>query len=274
MRLTAANRLGEFGYHIHLRDLAPGETFPAHCHEFCEWFLVSGGELRQELNGVSALLPEGSLQLIFADDTHSLSCHGNRPARFYNIHVSKTRLRKDLAALSDTLPVPLNDCVQRIAPLPPEAYQSLLYKVKLLLNAGTGLTGALFRLATEEALWLLASRTRDAASAPAPPEWLREVHLQMHLAEHYVAGLPRMVQLSGRTPEHLCRMFRLHYGMTPREFVLEQRLQGAIHQLEMGKNVAEAARASGFQNLSYFRECFQARFAILPRQYRKEFSGA
>lgn len=273
MRLTAANRLGSYGYLISSLTFQPGKFFPKHQHEFCEFFLVCEGCVKQSFNGVEGVLPEGSLQFCFADDEHQVGCCGNRPAIIYNVHVETLRFRKDLASLSDTLQIPFEDCIQRIAPLPQPAYRSLRYKMEALLTGDRDrpLAGALFRLLTEEALYLLASRTRDLESNANPPEWLRQTYLEMQRPENNIAGFVRMVEISGRSPEHLCRMFRLHYGTTPREFILSERLTNAAHHLETGASVTEAAMWAGFQNLSYFRTAFRARFAMLPLQYRRQY---
>lgn len=272
IRLAAAYRLGPFGYFIQTRTFQIGETFPEHNHEFCEFFLVVEGAVKQVFNGVECILPEGSLQLLFANDKHQLTSYGNQPATIYNIHVGNLRFQKDLASLSDSLPIPFADCIQRIAPLPQTAYHSLKYKMEELIDYDRHrpLAGSLFRLLTEEVLWLLASRTHDLENGGILPDWLRETYLQMKSPENFRSGFSRMVEISGRSPEHLCRMFRLHYGITPREFILEQRLCNAARRLELGASVTEAATLAGFRNLSYFRTAFRARFAMLPLQYRRE----
>ena len=273
IRLSAATRLGAGGYQIQLKTFSPGEVYPLHRHEFCEFFLVAEGQLMQTFNGTETLLPPKSLQFCFADDEHLLGCYGNSPAKIFNIHVGNLRFRKDLAALSDKWRIPIEDCTQRISPLPDEVFQSLLYKSEKLcrMDNSSAMAMVLFRLLTEEVLFLLAARTSDL-DGTLPPEWLLRTYLEMQKAENFTAGLGRMVELSGKSQEHLCRTFRNHYGLTPREFILELKLMEAARQLAMGIPVLDAATLAGFQNLSYFRKTFQARFAILPLQYRKKFS--
>ena len=272
IRLSAENRLNSGGYRIQRRVFSPGEVYPLHRHEFCEFFLVAEGELKQTFNGSSATLPAGSLQFCFADDEHLLECSGSSPACIFNVHVGNLRFRKDLAALSDHWRIPIEDCTQRISPLPDEIFRSLLYKSERLcrMDNSSAMAMVLFRLLTEEVLFLLAARTSDL-DGTLPPEWLLNACQEMQKTENFTAGLSRMVELSGKSQEHLCRTFRNHYGMTPREFILELKLMEAARQLTAGVPVVDAATAAGFQNLSYFRKTFQARFAMLPLQYRKKF---
>ena len=273
IRLSAATRLGPGGYHIHQRTFSPGESCPSHRHEFCEFFLVTEGELIQVFNGVEKTLPSGTLQFCFANDEHKIGCCGSSPAKIFNVHIGNLRLRNDLAALSDKWRIPIEDCIQRISPLPQPAFHSLLYKLELLwkMNADSSMAQVLFRLLTEEVLFLLASHSNAIESSPNPPEWLLNTYQEMQKPENFTAGFARMVELSGKSQEHLCRTFRSYYGLTPREFILELKLLEAAQLLAMGVSVTEAASRSGFRNLSYFRTAFLARYAMLPLQYRKKF---
>lgn len=270
--LSAKGRLNRYGYYIHIKNLTSEIWTEAHTHEFCEFFLVVEGAVRQVLNGQESVLPAGSLQMIFANDIHSLECANNRPCTFYNIHIGKTRFQKDLAFFSDLMPINIGDCVQRIAPLPKYTFLNLRNKIEQLLGLDQTqpLAGALFRLLTVEVIWLLAARTGGIGDEQEAPEWLRQVFVLMHRPENSFVGLPRMIELSGRSPEHLSRTFRTYYGMTPREFILELRLHVAAELLERGMPVTAAASRAGFQNLSYFRRVFSARFAMLPLRYSKE----
>ena len=273
IRLSAATRLGPGGYHIHLRTFCPGESYPSHRHEFCEFFLVTEGELMQVFNGVQKILPAGTLQFCFADDEHQIGCCGNSPAKIFNVHVGNLRFRNDLAALSDKWCIPIEDCLQRISPLPQPAFHSLLYKLELLweMNADSSMAQVLFRLLTEEVLFLLASHSNAIESSFTPPEWLLNTYREMQKPENFTAGFTRMTEISGKSAEHLSRTFRSYYGLTPREFILELKLLEAAQLLASGVSVTEAANRAGFQNLSYFRSAFLARYAMRPLQYRKKF---
>ena len=58
------------------------------------------------------------------------------------------------------------------------------------------------------------------------------------------------------------------FGMTPNEYIREERLQTAAKMLLEGdKNIAEISLCVGFSDPSYFNRCFKARFGVAPSKY-------
>lgn len=102
------------------------------------------------------------------------------------------------------------------------------------------------------------------------PEWLENTVCNMQQEQNFLAGVPRMVELAGRTQEHLDRTLRKYYGMSPREFVLELKLNYVASLITLhGVPITRAITRAGFNNFSYFRRCFSQRFGMSPREYRQ-----
>ncbi len=60
-------------------------------------------------------------------------------------------------------------------------------------------------------------------------------------------------------------------GESPNDFIKIIRLNKALKLLEKKSgNISEIALATGFNNPSYFAECFQKQFGLLPSQYHKQ----
>ena len=128
---------------------------------------------------------------------------------------------------------------------------------------------SLCRLLTQEVIYLLLRRNARETHPVVP--WLENAMREMEKRENYLNGFPRFVELSGRSPEHLCRTMRLYYGKSPQQWIIELRLQNAAVLLEHSSmNVSGIAHASGFCNLSYFRRCFQRQYGIAPLAYRRK----
>ncbi len=71
------------------------------------------------------------------------------------------------------------------------------------------------------------------------------------------------------SPTHLRRLFRKVVGMSPREWLLEHRLNRAALLLQTtDKSVQQIADACGFESLSHFTRYFKAKFGVSPSQYR------
>ncbi len=82
-----------------------------------------------------------------------------------------------------------------------------------------------------------------------------------------VSDLARTVACS---PTHLRRLFQQAFGVSPRQWLLEQRLQRAAYLLQVTeKSVQQIADICGFDSLSHFTRYFRRKFGCSPAQYRK-----
>ncbi len=71
------------------------------------------------------------------------------------------------------------------------------------------------------------------------------------------------------SPTHFRRLFQKVVGMSPRQWLLERRLQKAAQLLQTtDKTVQQIADACGFESLSHFTRYFKAKFRMSPSQYR------
>ena len=95
------------------------------------------------------------------------------------------------------------------------------------------------------------------------------VHIQAHLDEDLSLDLlAGQVELS---KFHFHRLFREATGETPKEYVDRLRLEWAALQLRMRRvTVLELALECGYRSHEAFTRAFRARYAMSPRDYRKE----
>lgn len=97
----------------------------------------------------------------------------------------------------------------------------------------------------------------------------------MRSPANFFAGLRRMQQLSGYTPEHLCKVFRKYLDRTPTAFINEMRINYAARQLsDSDKGVAEIAYELNIQSLSRFYQLFKNQYACTPVEYRRRARAA
>ena len=68
----------------------------------------------------------------------------------------------------------------------------------------------------------------------------------------------------------LCRDFKRLSGQTIVEYLNTYRCQRAADFISDGATVAEAAHASGFENLSFFTKTFKKNMGVLPSSYKKQ----
>jgi transcriptional regulator GlxA family with amidase domain len=87
----------------------------------------------------------------------------------------------------------------------------------------------------------------------------------------YNIKLEEFATLCARSLSAFKRDFQHVYGMSPGKWLLEKRLNQALHLLtNMGKSVGDAAFESGFENASHFSRAFRQRFGTTPARLRQQ----
>jgi AraC family transcriptional regulator len=132
-------------------------------------------------------------------------------------------------------------------------------------------------LSTTAATWLLRSRStlavprRDRAprGGLAPTSFARVMdYMRMHLAEDI--GLSELAALSGYSPQHFKRAFKISSGVPPYRFLLTLRIERAQELLARSNlSLAEVGLASGFSNQSHFTTVFQKHTGLTPARWRR-----
>ena len=104
-----------------------------------------------------------------------------------------------------------------------------------------------------------------------PAERLRRLreYVQAHLRESIrLEELAAVVFLS---PYHFCRVFKRTTGLTPHQFVIQQRLERAVALLRCsGLNVSQVAEAVGYASPTHFAQLLVRHTCRLPTEYLKE----
>jgi len=69
---------------------------------------------------------------------------------------------------------------------------------------------------------------------------------------------------------HLLRLFKKYYGMTPRQYLIDKRVEKSKQLLEKGMSVTEVCFAVGFESIGSFSSLFKGKSGVSPSQYQKE----
>ena len=68
---------------------------------------------------------------------------------------------------------------------------------------------------------------------------------------------------------HLLRLFKKHYGLTPRQYLIDKRIEKSKEQLIKGMSVTETCFAVGFESLGSFSTLFKSKTGKSPNQFKK-----
>ena len=83
--------------------------------------------------------------------------------------------------------------------------------------------------------------------------------------------IPFMADKMNMSVSTLYRKLKGLTGLSGNEFIRKIRLKNSLRLLmEEGLNISEAAYASGFNDLGYFRTCFKEEYGMAPSEYIKQ----
>ena len=204
------------------------------------------------------------------EDQHFFSRKDKGTVQFFNLAFDEEQLlrAKELATVCnpETAHLPLTNKVV----LPHELSRLLLRRMKWLRDVNKWIP-----LAVQEAEGvtllseLIVLFTVGSGNAHIVPFWLRKACDAMYLPENLAAGIPRLVELSGKTQEHVTRSMRKYMGQTPSAFINAIRLERVAEALSAtDRPVFDIMLDVGFQNTSHFNKLFKEKYHMSPRKYR------
>lgn len=69
---------------------------------------------------------------------------------------------------------------------------------------------------------------------------------------------------------HLLRLFKRYYGQTPRQYLIDKRVEKSKEHLLKGMTVTATCFAVGFESLGSFSQLFKKKMGQSPRRFQKE----
>ncbi len=69
---------------------------------------------------------------------------------------------------------------------------------------------------------------------------------------------------------HLLRLFKKYYGQTPRQYLIDTRIEKSKEHLSNGMSVTETCFAVGLESLGSFSTVFKAKTGKSPTAFQKE----
>ena len=102
------------------------------------------------------------------------------------------------------------------------------------------------------------------------PRWLNDYYELLNRPEIFTLPFEQIVALSGKTREHLSRVFKALTGVNISDFVVSKRINYACALLHDGrKPIQEIVEKCGFTNVGTFYNNFKKKTGESPERYRK-----
>jgi AraC-like DNA-binding protein len=68
---------------------------------------------------------------------------------------------------------------------------------------------------------------------------------------------------------HLLRLFKRYYGLTPKQYLIDRRLEKSKELLASGQSITETCFDIGFESPSSFSTLFKSKFGLTPSEFQK-----
>ena len=249
------------------------ERFTEHTHDYAELFIMLAGSAKHTVNDVTSTLKCGDVVFVRPSDVHRYGkCDGE--FSFLNMTFTTNTLKEALLYLGDGFPAE----ALMSAPTPPTAnmiateLRRLDSRLKLI-----GATSPEDHSARRTALrMLLIELLYSHFSDYSPrrdnlPAWLEELCLRMREDGNFALGAERMIELSGKSREHLSRSVKKYFSVTLSAFINELRLNYIANMLiNSNRKIADIVFESGFNTLSLATELFREKYGMNMRDFRRE----
>ncbi|GAA3929962.1 AraC family transcriptional regulator [Litoribacillus peritrichatus] len=256
-------RLDEFP-HVELRSTYSSlHSYKAHSHISLSIGAIQTGGTCLTCGGEQFHLQQGDLVIIEPELVHACNPLGQQARSYHMLYVDLNWCQAVLGGLYDQ-PVTAVRCDQRVI-RNPELFDRYLTLVSLFERPSDLQSVALdqflfsvlsaycspFESVSEESK-ISGQLKRILLDRLAEPPLLDELALQFGVAK-----------------ETLIRHFSKHYGITPKAFVQNARIEESKLMLRSGMRIVDVALSLGFSDQSQFHKAFVNFTSSTPQQYQK-----
>jgi AraC family transcriptional regulator, dual regulator of chb operon len=257
-----------YAYHRTLKTITS-----IHKHDFYEFFLIVKGKAVHKINGITEIIDEGTLVFIRPDDVHSYERHDNKNFELINLAFTPSTLYPLLdyygegynseRLLKSEFPPKL-----KLREVEKELLTARFTKLNTLSRKNKKRLKTEFRILIAEIFSRYFDKTAKEPDKDIPG-WVVSLREEIGKKENFTAGITKMYELSGRSAEHLSRIFRKYYNETPTEYITHLRLNYAANMLaNSDDDITSVSMDAGFENLSHFYHLFKKQFSSSPREFR------
>lgn len=269
-RLTEKEILGARGYHAAETILLNEAETYRHTHEFYELFMINEGEVYHRCNQYERLLLPDTVCLVRPSDIHSFRKGNCKSVHFVNLAFSIELYEKCQSIWKQFYggkEEQMEDCVRLSGGLSQALCLRIMYLMKCMAYSTDILTIDIIQGILTDSFTYLQYQKNNREIIPG---WLEKTCRDMRKKENYQAGIKRFVELSGKSQEHLNRMMKKYYTMTPSAYLNSVRLERtAILLRTTDESILDIMMECGYNNVSYFNQRFKEAYGISPGRYRK-----
>lgn len=247
-----------------------------HTHTFFEIFLTISDQYRHFVNGTEFILPVHSLVFVRDRDMHK-NVFPDITQHYFQLLIAKNEIVAlfeylNNSVLKETL---LNALFPPTVQLNPYDFKKTikLFDGINLLNANNHDEVNLY--CKKVLICLFTDYFTNFVSSPdkKPPAWLDNTLEIINAQKLFIGGIDKLVELSGKSYEHLSRCMKEYFDTTPSEYINDLRLNYAANLCRNTRQpITDICYSCGFNNISYFYSLFNKKYSCTPLELRKRYS--
>ena len=240
------------------QDCPPGHGWGPAAREYYLIHYIQSGQGIFERKGTRVQLGSGAIFLIRPEELTFYQADTNDPWHYVWIGFSGARCEELLGKS-----VLAHDRATLTEPRLGRLFAEIRSDIELQPAAELYLCARLYEL------FALLHQPRD--HQPVKNEYVRRATDYIKANYAQPISIESIARLIGLDRRYLCRIFAAETGQTPRDYLINFRLQRAAYYLaERGYAVQDAARSVGYEDVFNFSKAFKHRFGLAPRQYRNK----
>ena len=251
--------------HMELRSTEDSaQAYKSHSHNTFSIGALRAGRTRLSCGDTGVVIEPGDLVIIEPERVHACNPIDGGLRSYHMLYVDSDWCLEQLSTLFER-PIKQLSCDQLVVK-DPCLYRTFLSLIEHLQQGAVAGASALLDQMT---LQLFA-----AYCSPVSPDET-DTALSHQIKRGLLANLvqpPPLQQLAaelGVSRETVIRAFRKRYGITPKAFINNARIEKAKALLKAGASIVDVSMAVGFSDQSQFHRAFVAYTAATPRQYQQ-----
>lgn len=239
------------------------QGYKAHSHSQLSIGIISSGGTCSTINQQKIQLNEGDMILIAPNTVHSCNPIGEIPRSYHMLYIDNNWCCDLLSALYQHKVTQLT-CEQKILS-DHKITAELLPLISNLIENET--SESIYQV--ELILFQIISRYCSPAELNVQDNLVYQVKINLLDNIIYPTTLSEISQEFNLSPETIIRRFKQCFGITPKSFLNNHRIEKAKLLLRSGMQIVDVANEVGYSDQSQLHRAFVHYCAATPRQYQQ-----